>query len=362
MKKRKFCHTALPIFLLTVLSVLLLSNTQAAMDGIRRGLTLCAQTVIPALFPFLVLSELIVSSGVGETLGRMLGKPLSALLGISQNAASAVLLGVLCGQPISSVTALAFLRQKELEEKELQRISLFANNPSSGFLIGAVGVALFGNKQAGVALFCITTLSALLVALGLRFFGGKIVQNEKKPPNGARKTLSFSDLTDSVKRAFRTLLQICAFLLFFCALGNVLGELFAALAFPAVFRVLVFGILEMTCGVSYAVTALPARAAFRCTAFFCGFAGLSVCMQIFSLTEGHSPPFTAYFLAKLVQGALNLLLCEIYLRLFDPALSPATSIPTFFTSRGVGISHYILCALILLSVAAYSVKKREKGT
>ena len=51
--------------------VLILRNSDAAIEYMGRGLTLCARTVIPSLFPFMVVSELLVSSGAGEALGRL---------------------------------------------------------------------------------------------------------------------------------------------------------------------------------------------------------------------------------------------------------------------------------------------------
>ena len=55
--------------------VLILKNTQVAMEYIHQGLRLCAKTVIPSLFPFMVISEILVSSGMGATILR----PLSSL-------------------------------------------------------------------------------------------------------------------------------------------------------------------------------------------------------------------------------------------------------------------------------------------
>ena len=134
-------HTPAAFIMTAALFILLLSNTSLAIDGVQRGLSLCAQTLIPALFPFLVLSEYFVSCGAGETLGQLFGRPFAALFGLSRAGACAVLLGTLCGQPVSSVTALSFLERGEITKEELERICLFANNPGSAFLTAAVGGA-----------------------------------------------------------------------------------------------------------------------------------------------------------------------------------------------------------------------------
>ena len=56
--------------------LLILRNPDTAIEYMTSGLRLCARTVIPSLFPFLVLSELIVSGGIG----RILLRPVSGML------------------------------------------------------------------------------------------------------------------------------------------------------------------------------------------------------------------------------------------------------------------------------------------
>lgn len=341
-----------------VLFVILLRNSALAMDGVRRGLSLCTETVFPALFPFLVLSELFVASGAGDVLGRLLGRPIAALFGLSRAGACAVVLGALCGQPVASASALSLLEAGEIEEKELERISLFANNPSSAFLTAAVGAALFGNAGAGMALFFITLLSCALLGAGLRIFCGKAGDFEKKPPNGVRKSLSAADMTRGIKRAFFTLLQVCAFLLFFCALADCLSAPLASLS--PVWRVLVCGVLELTGGISAAATSLPPALAFRLAAFFASFAGLSVCLQILSITEGKRVRASRYLAAKLIQGGIALALCEGYLFFFHPVLSPAGSVPTGMFSRELP-SFIIVIILLVLGISLKKCTKHKRA-
>lgn len=47
--------------------LLILRNPDTAIEYMTSGLRLCARTVIPSLFPFLVLSELIVSGASAES-------------------------------------------------------------------------------------------------------------------------------------------------------------------------------------------------------------------------------------------------------------------------------------------------------
>ena len=345
-------------FLIAFLFLLLFGNAQSAMQGVRQGLMLCTKTLIPALFPFLVLSELFVCSSIGERLGRVFCRPVSRLLGISEAAASAILLGVLCGQPIAAASAASYCNTGEISRKELHRLMLFANVPGGGFLINAVGCILLGNKAAGIWLFFSTLFSSLIVGICLRIFAPKNIIYEKKPPNGMRNVTFLTDLTGSIKRAFFTLLQICAFLLFFCAIGYAVCDILEAYNTPPLLRVFVLGTLEMTSGVTQAAVLLSPETAFRCAAFLSGFAGLSVCLQIFSIAEQQHPPLLPYLLSKLVQGILTLCLCEIYLRVFSPDFSPMQSTPAFSaaTIPIPWITAFLLCVLFTQRI------KTKKGT
>ena len=82
-------------FMSTFCLALILRNADAAVTYMGRGLTLCARTVIPALFPFMVLSELLVRSGAGEALGRIFSRPMRYIFGLSGAGSTAVVLGSL---------------------------------------------------------------------------------------------------------------------------------------------------------------------------------------------------------------------------------------------------------------------------
>ena len=103
----------------------------------------------------------------------------------------------------------------------------------------------------------------------------------------------------------------------------------------------------------------------RFSAFFAGFAGLSVCLQLFSVAEKQHLRLSPYLLAKLAQGGICVLLAELYLRCFRPRFEIAESVVTFAES-GAQRQHTLyvllflsLCAL-LLTVFQKSVSRLSK--
>ena len=153
--------------------LLVLRNSDAAIEYMGQGLTLCARTVIPSLFPFMVVSELLVSSGAGEALGRLFAGIMRRIFGLSGAGASAVFLGSMCGFPVGARTAVALLDRNAISKEECEHLLTFVSNPSSAFLITAVGVSLYGSRRLGVILYCVVLGCGLLTGLLARFLLGR---------------------------------------------------------------------------------------------------------------------------------------------------------------------------------------------
>ncbi|MCD7887318.1 MAG: sporulation protein, partial [Clostridiales bacterium] len=75
---------------------------QAAADAAREGLALCAGVVVPALFPFFVLTSLAVSLGMAQLLGAALAPALGPLFRVSRAGVGALALGLVGGYPVGA--------------------------------------------------------------------------------------------------------------------------------------------------------------------------------------------------------------------------------------------------------------------
>lgn len=123
---------------LAILMVFLLLYPRFAAEGARYGLLLWYTSVVPSLFPFMVLSSLIVSSG-GVSL---LMKPVRAFLGpwlpLSENGCYTLISGLLCGCPMGAKTCGDFVREGKLSVQEGRFLMAICNHPSPMFLLGFV--------------------------------------------------------------------------------------------------------------------------------------------------------------------------------------------------------------------------------
>ena len=98
--------------------VLLLVCSAAAAEAVRQGLLLCARSVVPALFPYFVVSGLFTSLGFAESAGRRLAPVTERRLGVGGAGASAFFLGLLGGYPVGGRTVGQLYRTGRIEKDE----------------------------------------------------------------------------------------------------------------------------------------------------------------------------------------------------------------------------------------------------
>ena len=143
-----------------VLGVLLLAAPEAAAEGFASGTALCLASVLPALFPFFVVCELLTAAPPPARLLR----PLQRLLGLEvPEAAQAVALSWLGGYAVSAQLAGRLYGAQRISRRDARRLLLLGCCSGPGFVIGCVGGLLLGRLQLGVLLYA-AQLAANLAA------------------------------------------------------------------------------------------------------------------------------------------------------------------------------------------------------
>ena len=256
------------------LLVWFLADAGAVRDSVAEALALCARSVVPSLFPFLVASSALLALGFGELAAPWLAGLMEPLFRVPGAGSAALVLGLVGGYPIGAKTAADLYRENLVSREEAERLLAFCNNSNPVFLISVLGVGVFGSVRAGVWLWLIHVLSALLTGLVFRGSGKSASRQEltRRPPFRA---VSFAEaFTGAVRSSLAGILSVCAFVVFFYVLAKPLtGFLLAAAA--------------------------------------AGWGGLSVLCQTLAVLEGSGLRLRNCFLGKVVQSAFSLLLAAL---------------------------------------------------
>ena len=348
---------------------LIIKNSELAIDYMERGMKLCVLSVIPSLFPFMVASELIVASGAAEHIGGLLKKPFRRIFGVGGDGASAFLLGMVCGFPVGTRAALSLYKRERISRADFARLICFSNVPSSAFVISAVGSTLFGCRAFGVALYGITILSALLTGLLLNAIWGGAEKVEKFDEafggraEDEKRRSGISSFSGAVVSAANAMLGVCGFVIFFSVFTGLLGSALDGLGASQTLKAWLFALFELTGGVAASAGVKPISLAVIIAAFAVGWSGISVHFQVASFCDGVDVRFGRYILAKLFHGALNALLCFLYMRFFGADLTfDIKSVAAFdLITGGTGELCILISAIFfsLICIAFFSWVKRS---
>lgn len=357
-------HTSTALLCLAgvFLLCLLLRNSEVAIEYMRTGLRLCAATVIPSLFPFMVISELLVDCGFGQLLGKLPGRPMERLFGVSSHAGSALLLGFICGFPVGAKTAVSLFDRGLLSKQEVERVMIFCNIPSSGFLIGAVGVSMYGDRRFGIFLFFTALLSALVIGLLTRFL---FPIPKESPADRAHRRLRLPRIdvtvfTRAISSATASILSVCACVLFFTSVIGCLSSALRTSETPSSLEALLFCLFEISSGVSSAASLGSSAVSAMLCGFAIGWSGISVHCQILSLGSDRGISFRPYFLAKISQGLLCAAASFFYAKRAPLSFPPSSQgfAEISLTDR---LSDTIpLCLVFLICTMLYCKKQRKR--
>ena len=291
MKKLKNAALAL---LLALFAAALLRYPGEAADAARQGLALCLQTVLPSLFPFFVLSSLLVALGGADALACALEPMMRPLFRMSGAGAAALALGLVGGYPVGARTAAELYRSGTLSRAEAERLLSFCSNAGPGFILGVCGSAVLHSARAGVYLCLVHAASAVLTGVMLcRLTGAE--RSAPPPRRRAQVQRPAAAFPAAVRESFAAAWSVCGFVVLFAVIVRPVSALLPG-------RPMLIGLIELTNG----VLSLPAgRGGFVRCAVLLGWGGLSVHAQTLSVLDetGLSP--RRYFLGKAVQAALS---------------------------------------------------------
>lgn len=267
--------------------------------SVKSGLSLCANVIIPSVFPFIVLSDFLYASLDFSSL-KFVGSIFERAFKINRHGLYPFILGIICGFPLGVKCATELYLDGKITRDECERLIGFCNNTGPAFLVCGIGLGLRNNIRDGFVLYFVMIISAILT--------GIIFSYKKSPATIDCGTLAkkrFS-ITDSIKNAGLNTLNICSYLVFFaCIVGlmrNLLGENHIYLTLIPFLEVgSATSILSKT-------SLLTNSQSLALSAFAIGFSGFSVHLQAMSFISKTDLSTSRYFAMKLIQGVISYLL------------------------------------------------------
>ncbi len=298
--KLKFYFYTLLAFILTVI---ILTFPTDCLALALNGLNLWFERMIPTLFPFMVLSGIIIRMNLTGSFVKLLNPVLGRLFSISSSCVYGMVIGFLCGFPMGAHVAAQLYEQKQISKQEASFLLAFCNNIGPVYFLSFV-LPTLGLYNPVPFLFGMYALP-FLYGLFLRYtvFGTSI---KKETGNGRvvkETSLSlFSALDESVFQSLSSIARLGGYMVFFNLLFILPILSFQSLKEP--FHTLLSGsigcLLEITGGIGllknnaqlFVLCVLP-------------FGGLSCIAQTYGMIKNTDLSIMDYVMHKMILTAIT---------------------------------------------------------
>jgi len=319
----KFKRNIIPL-LFCVFTILLVIFSRDNMKAAQNGLALFANSVLPSLLPFFIATELLGHTNIIHYLGRCLNGFMRPIFNVPGEGAFAFLMGIISGYPTGAKIVSNLKEKKICNDVECERLIAFTNNSGPLFIVGTVGAGLFGNSTIGFLLLFTHILACISVGILFRFWKGdksKKHRNSKvdNAPTGIVSVENLGEvLGSSIKNSINTIVMIGGFVVLFSVINSMLDNTHFFDILTAVFSPIfnlfglpnslcdsIFsGIIELTNGVSKicAVTSSSLSTNIIVCAFLLGFGGLSILLQVLSITSKSDISIKPYIIGKILHS------------------------------------------------------------
>jgi len=316
-------------------SLILFSNTN--LSAAKSGLVLWANSVVPSLFPFFVATELLSHTNITYYLGKILNRFMKPIFNIRGEGCFAFIMGIISGYPMGAKIAANFRENNVCSREECERLLSFTNNSGPLFIIGTVGIGMFGNSTTGFLLLITHLLAAISVGIIFRFWKFNIKsQTLSNKYVNSKDNISLSNLGgiigNSISNSINTILLIGGFVVLFSVIISILQNshfldliytcikpLFALFNIPLEFvNGSICGVLEITNGLNIICNISIKKLSINIiiASFLLGLGGISILLQVWSTIAKTDLSIKPYILGKLLHGCLAAFYTFIFLNSF----------------------------------------------
>lgn len=341
-KDKLFWFSYLPLSVsFFIVAFILLKNPDITAEGVKNGLSVCSEVIIPSLFPLILFFNYLFDTGIFNIKTSFAEKITYGIFKLPSASFPIIVISMLGGYPIGSILIKKAYENNRLSLKQAKRMTLFCVNPGPAFTISTVGFFFLESKKTGLIMYMSTVAAALILGFILRFFDDEAVETIA---SDCKKFSLVNSVFNAVNTSVNNILNICVWIIIFSCFNELINsfDFYSKLTFLRI-------ISEVTTGVKWSVEhySLPVTCA------IVAFGGLCVHMQIMPTLITLKLKYRIFLLVRILTSLLSALFMYLFLE-FKPELSETALIGVapdkvaVESSFPVCICMLFLCGLLIL--------------
>ncbi len=295
--RKKELNTVL-VFLF--LSVILIFNKNAK-EYAYLGLSLWFKQMIPALFPFMVLTSVMVYTGIDRQIIRPFKPLFKKLFFLSDGGIYAMLMGFLCGFPMGAKCISLEYEHERITKEEAQFLLTFCNNIGPMYYLSFVHTEILPNFPVWKGFLCLYGLPFLYgVVMQYTFYykKWKRISSSEVNKKGTGNNTLFEALDLSITTSLAQITELGGYMII-CNLF----VLFPMLLLPRQEGLLslLHGLTEISGGLVHLITSIGNEKQLIRTCVVClCFTGISCHMQTYHIIRQTGLSIKKYMLHKCI--------------------------------------------------------------
>jgi sporulation integral membrane protein YlbJ len=343
-------------FLCSIIIIYIIIAPKFCIEATLSGAKLFFYKVFPSLFPFVILTNIIINYGGVHIYSKIFGKILCTPLKLKKECSFPLIISALCGYPLGAKYSCDLYQNKDINFSTLERLINIASNAGPLFIIGSVGTSMLGNPYAGYVLLLSNYISCIIIGIILPNRTTKMYRDFKENFNIPNKNIGES-FKNSIEGAIKTCVSVAGFVILFSLLLSIIKNNFIfkfllnnlCLYFNIdknLIEGFLLGLVEMTNGCYLISTSsIDISKKIILISFLLAFSGFSIISQVYSFTYKQGVDIKRYIKIKFVQGVIASMTCFVLYKIpiFSMYLNTFTD-----KSPNITLSNNLLFIFILL--------------
>ncbi len=377
MKTKKDTFTFIIAFLVMAFNTLIIIYPAEIISAARVGLNLWFNNVLPSLLPFIIGSNILIGLGAVNFFGALLEPIMKPLFGVPGCGGFALVTGMTSGYPMGAKIVATLRENNDITKTEAERLMAFANNSGPLFILGTVGIGMFGSKSIGYYFIVTHYLSAIVVGIIAKFYklNKKQTKDKKIKRNHIYHAISSMKIArskdkrtfggifgDSVKNAMETVVAIGGFIILFCVIVKML-EITNVISLLSDFIVKInptleitkelsngflVGIMEITNGSKLISSVGISKQHLLATVAVISFGGFSIHAQATSFLQKTDISAIKYIIGKALHAAVSVIVGSLIYGWFN--LENKEAIETLSTYTAKPIERFYFSSISFIGV------------
>jgi sporulation integral membrane protein YlbJ len=173
----------------TFMCILVLLFPNEGLHAAIRGVSIWWDVLFPALFPFFVISEILLGFGIVHFFGTLLDPMMRPLFRVPGIGGFVMAMGFASGYPVGARLTSQLWEQKLVNREEGERLVAFTSTSDPIFLIGAVAVGFFHDVGLAGILAVSHYGSGIVVGLIMKYYGHTLPPTATRPSQSSKSIL-----------------------------------------------------------------------------------------------------------------------------------------------------------------------------